>query len=312
MPMPRHRVAFLSILFFLQTSQAALGSDITCEAAARRLGQPVDGWRAVKIRNPEHGQVGTERCVRKIANITCQAPDILYYNPETRVAECCKGDGSITWQDEEAKLGFCCAADHHWSGNILDGEGGCCPIGMNMVDGMCAPHTEDKKEAAPGGCGCHSSRSLNEPVEPIVEAPKAVEDIPDGNETITDTGLFYGHCYTLSLPDGREVGSNRENAIYTPGGLFQNIPFRMGKHNDPNGTMGWVAGTLRGVLKIMFTADADDAFAFTAKRNTSCSDNDRPCGLLLRGSPVELVFNETDCWVDDSGHTSFDRDRDEL
>ncbi|ESK88569.1 hypothetical protein Moror_3129 [Moniliophthora roreri MCA 2997] len=349
-------VLLLSISFFLisfKTLRAAAAAQastfsFSCEDAARRLGQPVDGWKVVK--NRKNAGAGGERCVRDVANLTCEALENLYYHPETRIAGCCQADGSVTWQDEEAKLGFCCAPGHDWTGDISSGEGGCCPTGMIMVEGMCvdkATTTEgDEEKGKSGGCGCHSSSKTLSSDEPMVSAAaveassEVVEDFQDDELDPTDIGIRYGRCYTLGIADGRQIGSNRENAIYTPGGLFQDIPFRvcsstsdcarrerdeeltskdsfvledqMGRYNDAKGTMGWVTSTLRGVLKMMFTTDGDDASVFVAKRNASCVDGDRPCGLLLRGLPVELRFNETECWVEESAHTSFDRERDEL
>jgi hypothetical protein len=53
--------------------------------------------------------LGRNSIIRYVINNSrpSRSPDLLTFSvQETRIAECCPEAGSITWQDEEAKLGF--------------------------------------------------------------------------------------------------------------------------------------------------------------------------------------------------------------
>ncbi|KAJ8073562.1 hypothetical protein PM082_011840 [Marasmius tenuissimus] len=327
------QIRSFSALLLLLNAVYAQEAAISCEAAARRVGQPVDGWKTVKTfeRTPSgKKRVKSETCVRE----------------ETREAHCCQKDGSVTWQDEEAKLGFvsqmllqskhkdsrftsiissqCCAPGHHWSGDISTGEGGCCPLETVMVDGRCV------EKPPTSSCGCHSKVASDpgddEEAVDTADWQDKVAKKASLASTSADTplGINYGTCYTLSLADGTPIGSNRENSIYTPDGLFQGIPFRvcrstdscdgsgqiwstdpfylqdrMGRFNDPEGKPGWVAESKRGKLRIKFSWDEEEAQEFYAERGESCGNED--C-LKLDEVPLELVLSETDCspWNDDA------------
>ncbi|THU90592.1 hypothetical protein K435DRAFT_781176 [Dendrothele bispora CBS 962.96] len=171
----------------------------------------------------------------------CGPQQALYYDPEeTRSPRCCQEGGTVTWQDQAAKIGFCCAPGHEWTGDISSGEGGCCPIGMLMIEGMCvdgdSPEAQKAKSKSEGGsgCGCHHHPSNDGGEEPLMPATHGHAEISDEEEMdfenngIVDMKIRYGQCYRLvTVPSGKEIGSNRENTIYTPGGLFQGIPFRV-------------------------------------------------------------------------------------
>ncbi|KAK1229947.1 hypothetical protein PQX77_006976 [Marasmius sp. AFHP31] len=310
-----------AVLLLLDVVYAQSSLAVSCEAAARRVGQPVDGWKAVKTfeRTPSgKKRVKSETCVREVSNLECEPLEVLYYHPETRQAHCCQKDGSVTWQDEEAKLGF----GHHWSGDISTGEGGCCPLETVMVDGRCV------EKPPTSSCGCHSkvaSDSDDEDAADTADQDKVAKKASVASTSAdTPLGINYGNCYTLSLTDGTPIGSNRENTIYTPDGLFQGIPFRvchstdgcngsgqvrstdpfylqdrMGRHNDPEGKTGWVAESKRGKLRIKFSWNEEEAQEFYAEKGETCGDED--C-LKLDDVPLELVLSETDCspWNDDA------------
>ncbi|KAL0577770.1 hypothetical protein V5O48_004228 [Marasmius crinis-equi] len=321
-----HRFAFLSFILLLLPIAYGQSEDasLSCEAAARRLGQPVDGWRIVKTfeKSPSgKKRVKSEACVREVTDLECKPLETLYYHPETREARCCQQDGSVTWYDEEAKLGFCCATGHHWSGDISTGEGGCCPLETVMVEGRCV----DKPPTS--SCGCHSkTANIDENEDEAITKTSTVAK----SMVSTPLGIAYGSCYSLSLADGTPIGANRENSIYSPNGLFNGIPFRvcrstddcdsreinednvsstdtfylkdtMGRFNDPEGKMGWVADTRRGKLHLMFTWDSNEAEEYDAEKGEACGETD--C-LKLSGVPLELVFVGTDCW-DESAEPNF-------
>jgi hypothetical protein len=200
---------------------------------------------------------------------------------------------------------------HEWSGDLNTGEGGCCPSGSHMVDGQCQslPPAE-KKEAASKSCGCHAK---SEP-SPLENDTATLPTVP------VDLTVQYGHCYVLSFPDGREIGANRENTIYTPGGLFQDRPFRVckstndcssggnvpykgnfyledqiGMHNDHDGRMGWVTTHEKG-SKMKFTLKSTEATEYEGAMK--CADPG--CTIRLSGVPQELHFNEVLCETDPS------------
>ncbi|KAG7096191.1 hypothetical protein E1B28_003641 [Marasmius oreades] len=335
----KHRFVALSTVvapFLFGTALSSDSSTITCEAAARRLGQPLDGWKIVKVKKTDtktKEKVKRKRgnrkevCVRQVADLECEpGVEKLYYHPETRIANCCHESGSVTWYDEEAKLGFCCAEGHHWTGNISLGEGGCCTLDTEMVDGECLSiDRPEKAMSKKGGCGCSGSTTANQEVnkstETKEESEKEEEEL-DLNAPEATFNIHYGSCYVLTLVDGTPIGSNREHTIYTANGLFQDIPFKvcrstddcsaaggvgdvvtsrtpfylkdtMGRFNDHEGKMGWVGYTERKELKMTFSWDEDDAEEFYATKGITCDDKE--C-LKLYGLPLELVFSQTECW----------------
>jgi hypothetical protein len=94
-----------------------------------------------------------------------------------------------------------------------------------MIDGRCSEpsqHANQEEPTANGrGCGCSSKNkpSEDEILDNTLVRSEADADHPEGDPI--DLGIRYGRCYHLNLQDdNRQVGSNRENAVYTPGGLF--------------------------------------------------------------------------------------------
>ncbi|KAF9259958.1 hypothetical protein L218DRAFT_1003192 [Marasmius fiardii PR-910] len=344
-----HRFTLLIVIAALLFKTALCAdtdaNSISCEVAARRLGQPVDGWKLVKVKNDSEtkkngkgkGKRGKRKevCVREVTDLQCEpGVETLYYHPETRLARCCQKGGSVTWYDEEAKLGFCCAEGHHWTGNISTGEGGCCTLDAEMVDGECISITKlEKVKPEKKPCGCSSSSSSvtesaseSEEGDDKDKEETSDEKVHDLNVPETALGIHYGACYELSLVDGAPVGSNRENGVYTPNGLFPGIPFRVcrstddcsetegeegmvtsrtpfylkdtvGRYNDPQGRMGWVGITELKELKMVFSWEEDDAEEFYAMKGTTCGEKE--C-LKLDGLPLELVFENAQCWGEDA------------
>jgi hypothetical protein len=179
-----------------------------------------------------------------------------------------------------------------------------------MVDGQCqAPQASVEKEKESGkGCGCHSKSESS----PLADATAALPTVP------VDLAVQYGHCYLLSFPDGREIGANRENNVYTAGGLFQDRPFRVckstndcssggyipyrgifyledqiGMHNDHEGRMGWVATHEKGA-RMKFTLNHGEAAQYEGAMK--CAEPG--CPMRLSGVPQELHFNEVLCETD--------------
>jgi hypothetical protein len=176
-----------------------------------------------------------------------------------------------------------------------------------MVHGRCKESASTPPEEVHHDCGCHSES--NNP------SLQVVEQLPAVTTVTIDLSIRYGRCYQLALPNGHQVGSNRENSIYTPDGLFQNIPFRacrsttdcatggiipynakfylqdqMGAYNDQHGRMGWVAGYSRG-LRMKFTLDMREAVGFEGAMK--CEE--QGCPLRLTGVPEDLHFTEVPC-----------------
>ncbi|KAK7436893.1 hypothetical protein VKT23_018913 [Stygiomarasmius scandens] len=279
----------------------------------------------------------------------CGPRETLYYDPETRSSGCCQEGGTVTWQDQKAYLGFCCAPGHDWTGDISTGEGGCCPIGMVMVDGMCvdkdSPEAKQHKtESKTSGCGCHHHASLDSEAEDLDETDETGPEFADSDSSTVDLGIRYGQCYRLIVvPSGKEVGSNRENTVYTPGGLFTNIPFRvcksprdcvgsmpdpdfvvssqsrfylqdqMGRYNDASATPGWVSSTTRGPLKMKFTKENDDAASFVGTLSTNpewCEEESGCIALKLSSIPLTLQFSYIECIFE--SETGSGRVKDEL
>ena len=209
----------------------------------------------------------------------------------------------------------CCAAMHEWTGDLSTGEGGCCPIGFHMMDGRCQSLVPvEDKETTSKSCGCHSKPDSS----PIDGGGATVPTVA------TDLAVEYGRCYTLSFPGGKEIGSNRENNIYTPGGLFQDRPFRVckstndcsfggnvphkgrfyledqiGMHNDRNSRMGWITTHEKG-SKMKFTLETNEATEYEGIME--CGEPG--CPIRLSAVPQELHFNEVLCETDPSRHLS--------
>lgn len=94
---------------------ASAGADESCEYYARKLGQPLDGWRYAY-------DTGSPRCVRQVLDLGC--PGEQYYHPvsitsrpasiqnnelpvqDTRAAGCCDLTATLTWFDKDARLGY--------------------------------------------------------------------------------------------------------------------------------------------------------------------------------------------------------------
>ena len=77
-------ISALLVLLNIIYAQEATDS---CEAAARRLGQPVDGWKIVKTfeRAPSgKKRVKSETCVREVTDLECESLETLYYHPVKR------------------------------------------------------------------------------------------------------------------------------------------------------------------------------------------------------------------------------------
>ncbi|KAF5345052.1 hypothetical protein D9758_010466 [Tetrapyrgos nigripes] len=210
------------------------------------------------------------------------------------------------------------------------GEGGCCPNGMVMVEGMCMATDKIDEEVTSGGCGCHHSSGTDSDDADAEEDDEDENEMDRQEDIDIDLKIRYGQCYRLTtLPDGKEVGSNRENRVYTPGGLFKDIPFRvcrstrdcsegngpdddvvfasrsrfflqdqMGKYNDPKSTPGWVSTSTktRGVLKMKFTAKSDEATTFTGLMGDIMSSSCDDCSVLkVDGIPPMLQFSPVEC-----------------
>jgi hypothetical protein len=179
-----------------------------------------------------------------------------------------------------------------------------------MVEGQCQPPSAEKKETASHSCGCHSKSDPS----PLGDETAALPTVA------VDLAVQYGHCYVLSFPDGREIGANRENNIYTPGGLFQDRPFRVckstndcslgdnvpykgrfyledqiGMHNDQEGRMGWVSAHEKG-SRMRFTLESNGATEYEGVMK--CAEPG--CPIRLSGVPQELHFNEVLCETDPS------------
>jgi len=293
-------VVFLSALFALERMAA---SSESCEFYARKLGSPLEGWKLVS-------DTSSPSCFREPVDLNCMGEQ--YYDPVTRIPSCCDPSGNVVWADKGAKLGYCCAAMHEWTGDLSTGEGGCCLTGFHMVDGRCesSPVSVEKEEANGQSCGCHSKSEPSSLGDEIAPLPTLGVDL----------AIQYGHCYVLSFPDGREVGSNRENNIYTPGGLFQDRPFRVckstkdcslgdsiphegrfyledqiGMHNDQAGTTGWITTHEKG-SGMKFTLESGEATEYVGVMK--CAEPG--CPVRLSSVPQELHFNEVHCETDPS------------
>jgi len=301
--MALHCLYVLLAAFVITRKASAESISDSCEACARKLGQPVDGWKII------HNTGDSPSCIRQPVDLRCNGEQ--FYDPETRIAQCCHPSGNLAWVDKEAKLGYCCAAGHEWTGDLPTGEGGCCPFGYRMVDGQCqfsalAPKEEEKSGHS---CGCHSASSSESlPLEdetanaPTVGVPLSIQ---------------YGRCYSLSV-GGTQIGSTRENTIYRIGGLFQEIPFRVcksttdcavgdtvpykgsfflqdqiGRYNDPDGKMGWVAASEKGP-RIKFTLNRHEATEYQGAMK--CMEPG--CPIRLSGVPQELHFTKVVCETD--------------
>ncbi|KIM83407.1 hypothetical protein PILCRDRAFT_7326 [Piloderma croceum F 1598] len=300
-----HIFVLLSVLVAIGSLRVAASSE-SCEFYARKLGAPLDGWKPVS-------DTDGPSCIRESVDLAC--PGEQYYDPATRIPECCDPEGTLVWMNKDAKLGYCCAAMHEWTGDLSTGEGGCCPIGFRMVDGRCQslPSVENE-EVAGKSCGCHSKSEPSPDDDERVTVPTVVADLT----------IKYGRCYVLSFPDGREIGSNRENNVYTPSGLFQDRPFRVcrstndcslggnvhykgqfyledqiGMHSDRGGKMGWVTTHEKG-SKMKFTLESSEATEYEGVMK--CAE--LGCPIRLSAVPQELHFNEVLCETDPSRYLS--------
>lgn len=182
-------------------------------------------------------------------------------------------------------------------------------MGKRMVDGQCQdPAAIESKPSMGHTCGCHAK---------VASATDEEEVIPLSTVPV-NLSISYGNCYKLTFPDGKELGSNRENFLYTPGGLFQQIPFRIctstrdcsiggnvthkgkfyledrvGFYNDPEGKTGWIASHDKG-SRMQFTWDVYQAEQFEGAM--VCAEMD--CPLRLSGVPKALRFSPIDCGDD--------------
>lgn len=105
--------SFCVLLAALGFLAQGIVADESCECYARKLSQPLDGWKYVY-------DTGSPRCVREPADLACTGEQ--YYNPvsllmlpddvylrrfqDTRIADCCAESGNLVWKDKEAKLGY--------------------------------------------------------------------------------------------------------------------------------------------------------------------------------------------------------------
>lgn len=202
----------------------------------------------------------------------------------------------------------CCAEEHEWTGDISTGDGGCCPIGLKMIDGECKHiASSPAQEESEHDCGCHSKSTS----PPLDDEPVHIPTVK------TPLSIHFGHCYNIFIGE-QQIGSTRENTLYRLGGLFQNIPFRIcqstgdctigssvkyherfylqdqiGMYSDPEGQMGWVTADKRA-LKMRFTLNAYEAEGYQGAM--TC---EKPgCTLILSGVPQEFHFNEVECETD--------------
>ncbi|KAJ8583557.1 hypothetical protein M405DRAFT_866921 [Rhizopogon salebrosus TDB-379] len=120
-------------------------------------------------------------------------------------------------------------------------------------------------------------------------------------------GIKYGHCYILSFGDGKQLSTVRENTLYSKGGFFHDIPFKVckatddcargktvemgesfyledqqGRYNDPKGTTGWIDNASGGA-HIGFTLDAKAAGTFTGI--PTCAGGE--CAIKVLGGPTK-------------------------
>ncbi|KAJ8590494.1 hypothetical protein M405DRAFT_816233 [Rhizopogon salebrosus TDB-379] len=133
-------------------------------------------------------------------------------------------------------------------------------------------------------------------------------------------GIKYGHCYILSFSDGQQLSTVRENTLYSKGGFFQDISFKVckltddcsagktvemgesfylqdqqGRYNDPKGTKGWIDNASGGA-HIGFTLDAKTAGVFEGI--PTCGGG--KCAIKLLGGPNKSP-NAPTCPVVNSG-----------
>jgi hypothetical protein len=133
-------------------------------------------------------------------------------------------------------------------------------------------------------------------------------------------GIKYGHCYILSFSNGVQLATVRENTLYSKGGFFQDIPFKVckktddcargnivqmgesfyledqqGRYNDPKGTKGWIDNSAGGA-HIGFTLDATKAGVFEGI--PTCGGGE--CAIKLLGGPTKSPNSPT-CPVVTSG-----------
>ncbi|KAF4579667.1 hypothetical protein EYR40_000156 [Pleurotus pulmonarius] len=226
--------------------------------------------------------------------VALATPFILPGDPD-KTLNCCIAPWSITWFDQNAQIGECCAVGQSWTGNQTTLEGGCCDKGQDWsqdkasgLGGCCAPSLTfvGDRTTKTGGCCSAGMVWLN---GKCVQSPPrpTCQDLADpvcGDGD--DLGIQYGHCYILKFTDGTQLGSNQEGPAYSKDGYYKDIPFKvcrntadcalgepvptdgtfvlqdqMGRPQDTKGSVGWVDNGAGGT-HIKYNTNATKAGVF--------------------------------------------------
>ncbi|KAF9495164.1 hypothetical protein BDN71DRAFT_1431116 [Pleurotus eryngii] len=224
-------------------------------------------------------------------------PFLLPGDPDKTV-NCCIAPWSVTWFDQNAQIGECCAPGQSWSGNRTTLVGGCCDRGQDWsqdkssgLGGCCAPTMVfvGDKTTKTGGCCTAGMIWLNGKCALAPPRPtcKDLADPVCGDED--DLGIQYSHCYILKFADGTHLGADHAAPTYSKDGFFgwilQGHPLQM--DNGAGGT------------HIKFNTNGAQAGVF--KGTAACSGG--KCFIRLRGGPTGNGGIGPTCPVPDHGLT---------
>ncbi|KAG7096190.1 hypothetical protein E1B28_003640 [Marasmius oreades] len=129
---------------------------------------------------------------------------------------CCDPREQLVIYDEVSRAGVCCGFDQVYTGTKPNGK--CCPPKSVLnKDGACIP------EPIPSSCqGCPAQQ------------PNACQlRVACGDAA--NTGLQFGKCYQVLLPNGHQLGRTSTDT-YIQGGDIQNIPYQVCKTPTDCGT----------------------------------------------------------------------------